>query len=126
MDGTEEREDGADAAGTGGGGGETAKGRASRGPGREGGRSGGDEPRRRRAERRRPGFDDGIERAYCLLRGHVPPPDFPVQHRLGVATLRTVVVGRRPDALLLCDAEHDGPHRWPDGEPASAADESVE
>ena len=82
--------------------------------------SGGRQPRgatgRRGRERRPPGFNDGLDHAVCLARGHVPPPDFPVQHRTGVATLRRRVVARRPDALLLCDGEHQGPHRWPDGE----------
>ncbi len=95
---------------------------STRGSGRESNKGGGEEARRRRGERRRSGFDDGIERAYCLLRGHVPPPDFPIQHRHGVATRRLEVVARRPAALLLCDLDHEGPHRWPDGEPASATD----
>lgn len=74
-----------------------------------------DDPRRRRGAARRSGFGDGIERAYCLGRGHVPPPEFPVQHRSHVAVRRTVVVSRREDAQLLCDGTHRGAHRWPDG-----------
>lgn len=77
---------------------------------------GGEEPRRRRGGARQPGFNDGIERAFCVAGEHVPPPGFPVQHRTGVATLRRTVVDRRDGSLLLCDAEHGGPHRWPDGE----------
>jgi len=62
------------------------------------------------------GFGDGVERAFCLSMCHVPPPAFPVQHRTGVAALAPTVVARRPDAILLCDCEHEGPHSWPDGE----------
>jgi hypothetical protein len=68
------------------------------------------------------GFGDGIERAYCLGHRHLLPPAFPVQHRTGVAALVPVIVSRRPDAVLLCDCEHDGPHSWPDGEIAGAGD----
>jgi hypothetical protein len=75
---------------------------------------GGDEGRRRRpAERRVSGFGDEIERAVCVALAHRPPPDFPVQHRTGCATLRRLVVARRPGAVLLCDSGHPGPHRWP-------------
>lgn len=68
------------------------------------------------------GFGDGIERAFCLALGHVPPPAFPVQHRTGVAALRPAVVARRANAILLCDCEHEGPHSWPDGEVAGDRD----
>jgi hypothetical protein len=84
-----------------------------------------DEPKRRRptaAERRYAGFGDGVERASCVARSHRIPSAFPVQRRLGVATLAVRIVARRPGAALLCDGAHSGPHRWPDGgEPAEPA-----
>ena len=84
-------------------------------------RGGPDDGRRRRGgDRHSAGFGDEIERAFCLSFVHTPPPDFPVQHRTGIATLRPLVVGRRPGALLLCDSSHPGAHRWPDGEEAEA------
>ena len=68
-------------------------------------------------ERRdRQGFGDGIERATCSHYRHHLPPDFPVQHRTGIAALVPRVVARRTSALLLCDCVHEGPHSWPDGE----------
>jgi hypothetical protein len=79
----------------------------------------GDERRRRKSsgERRSAaGFGDSVERAFCLFIRHRPPPSFPVQSRGGVATIAPVVVARRPDAILLCDLEHDGDHSWPDGD----------
>ena len=80
-----------------------------------------DEPRRRRGvERRYVGWGDGVERAYCLEAIHLLPTAFPVSSRTGVATISTVVVARRVDALLLCDFSHDGDHFWPDGEMVDA------
>ncbi|MEA2582219.1 MAG: hypothetical protein QOF33_304 [Thermomicrobiales bacterium] len=87
---------------------------------------GADDRRRRKpsgGERRATaGYEDGIERAFCLSLRHLPPPAFPVQHRTGVAALTPVVVARRLDSALLCDCEHDGPHSWPDGEIARDRD----
>ena len=95
------------------------RGSAGRGQGRPP-----DESRRRRGgpERRQAGFNDGVERAFCARYRVVPPPDFPVQHRIGSATLRPAVVARRPEALLLCDSSHAGDHLWPDHEPVVDAE----
>lgn len=68
--------------------------------------------------RDRQGFGDGVERAACAHFRHRLPSDFPIQHRTGIAALVPRVVARRTSALLLCDCVHDGPHYWPDGEPA--------
>jgi hypothetical protein len=76
-----------------------------------------DERRRRRGgDKRHVGFGDGFERAYCIALQHPPPEAFPVVHRNDVATLRIRLVDRRPDAILLCDGQHVGPHSWPGGE----------
>jgi hypothetical protein len=89
---------------------------------RRGGRAtdGSDERRRRKPSgndrRGMSGFGDGVERAFCLGVRHRPPPGFPVQHRTGVAAIVPTIVARRPEAVLLCDCSHDGPHAWPDGD----------
>jgi hypothetical protein len=77
-----------------------------------------DEPRRKRAtpERRYAGWNDGIERVFCVQVEHRLPAAFPVQSRAGVATIPATIVGRRPAAVLLCTFDHAGPHVWPDGE----------
>ena len=88
-----------------------------------------EEPKRRRptaAERRFAGYGDGIERARCAAQFHRIPPGFPVQRRVGVATLPARPVARRPDAILLCDGAHPGPHRWPDGDEPTEAEQAVE
>ncbi len=96
--------------------------RPKSGQNRRGGRppEGSDDRRRRKPQsgdrRAMSGFGDGIERAFCLSLRHRPPPDFPVQHRTGVAALVPAVVARRPEAVLLCDCVHEGPHSWPDGD----------
>ena len=74
--------------------------------------------RRRRGEKRQAGFGDDLDRAFCTAYQHEPPRGFPVQHRTGVATRRSLVVARRPTALLLCDGAHTGFHYWPNGEKA--------
>ena len=81
-----------------------------------------DEARRGRSDRPRPmSFPDGTEQAFCsAYQVAAVPPDFPVQSRPGVATLRATVVARRSQAILLCDAGHTGEHIWPDGEIADA------
>lgn len=58
-----------------------------------------------------------IERCYCIFHQPHLLERFPVQHRHGMAYRRPLVVARRNDAELLCDALHPGPHQWPDGEP---------
>src|SRR5215216_3649030 len=78
-----------------------------------------DERKKRKpgGERRdRQGFGDGVERAACSSYRHRLPPDFPVQHRTGIAALVPRVVARRTSAVLLCDCIHEGPHYWPDGD----------
>ena len=97
--------------------------RAKSGQNRRGGgrpAEGGDDRRRRKSQvgerRASSGFGDGVERAFCLALRHRPPPDFPVQHRTGIAALVPTVVARRSEAVLLCDCVHEGPHSWPDGE----------
>jgi hypothetical protein len=113
------------------------RGRGSRDSGRRGQATGGDrpsaadrssaEPREERKRRREggreghdrrsySGFEDGLERAFCIAFRVLPPPAFPVQSRLGIATRRVIQVARRSDALLFCDGAHPGPHLWPDGE----------
>ncbi len=82
-----------------------------------------DARRRRGGSRRQAGFNDGVDRSFCFAFRHTTPPDFPVQHRVGVATIRPWVVARRPGALLLCDGAHEGHHRWPGGE--EVVDEEV-
>lgn len=77
---------------------------------------GAEEGRRRRGDRRQAGFGDDIERAFCASHLAVPATGFPVQHRTDVATLRPVVVDRRPGAILLCDGAHPGDHFWPTGD----------
>ncbi len=87
-----------------------------------------DEPKRRRptaAERRFAGFGDEIERAWCAARDHRLPPDFPVHRRQGIATLAMRPVARRPEAILLCDSAHAGPHRWPDGDEPTDAERAA-
>jgi hypothetical protein len=80
----------------------------------------GDDRRRKRgsvAERKSSsGYGDGIERATCLFYRHTFPPEFPVNHRPGLATSRATEVDRRLDAVLLCDRNHEGDCLWPDGE----------
>jgi hypothetical protein len=81
-----------------------------------------DERRRRRGTQDRQGasgYGDGVERATCIFIRHTLPPEFPVQHRAGLATSRPIEVDRRPDAVLLCDRNHEGACLWPDGEPVS-------
>jgi hypothetical protein len=96
--------------------------RSKGGQNRRGGRpsEGSDDRRRRKSQngdrRAISGFGDGVERAFCLSLRHRPPPDFPVQHRTGVAALVPTIVARRPEAVLLCDCVHEGPHAWPDGD----------
>jgi hypothetical protein len=97
-------------------------------PNRRGGKppEGSEERKKRKPggdRRDRQGFGDGIERAACTHFRHRLPPDFPVQHRTGIAALVPRIVARRTSALLLCDCVHDGPHYWPDGD---LAEESVE
>jgi hypothetical protein len=81
---------------------------------------GGDERRRKRGgggERRSSsGYGDGVERAVCIFYRHTFPPEFPVNHRPGLATSRPTEVDRRPDAVLLCDQNHEGECLWPDGD----------
>ncbi|HEU5431941.1 MAG TPA: hypothetical protein VFU81_09765, partial [Thermomicrobiales bacterium] len=55
-------------------------------------------------------------------RSQRSPEGFPVQRRLGVATLTVRIVARRPGAVLLCDGAHPGPHRWPDGDEPTQAE----
>jgi hypothetical protein len=81
-----------------------------------------DERRRRRGTQDRQsafGYGDGVERATCIFIRHTLPPEFPVQHRAGLATSRPIEVDRRPHAVLLCDRHHEGACLWPDGEPVS-------
>lgn len=47
------------------------------------------------------------------------PVEWPVASRRGVATAAVVEVDRRGEERLLCDCLHDGPHFWPDVEPAA-------
>jgi hypothetical protein len=102
--------------------------RSKSGQNRRSGRQseGGDDRRRRKSsggERRATsGYGDGVERAFCLSLRHLPPPGFPVQHRAGVAAIVPTVVARRPEAVLLCDCVHQGPHAWPDGDLVGDAD----
>jgi hypothetical protein len=95
---------------------------------RRGGRpnEGSDERKKRKPggdRRDRQGFSDGIERAACSHYHHRLPPDFPVQHRTGVAALVPRVVARRTSAILLCDCVHEGPHSWPNGDLVEDASE---
>jgi len=87
-----------------------------------------EEPRRKRAnsERRYVGWNDGIERAFCVHVEHELPSAFPIQSRSGVATIPATIVGRRPDAMLLCTFDHAGPHVWPDGEIAVDEPDSID
>jgi hypothetical protein len=81
---------------------------------------GGDERRRKRGgggdRRSSSGYGDGVERATCIFYRHTFPPEFPVYHRPGLATSRPTEVDRRPDAVLLCDQNHEGECLWPDGD----------
>lgn len=88
---------------------------------RKGNRSsdGADGGRKRKSgsdRRDRYSFSDGVERAACTQYRHRLPPDFPVEHRTGIAALVPRIVARRTAAVLLCDCVHDGPHSWPDGD----------
>jgi hypothetical protein len=87
-----------------------------------------DEPRRKRAtsERRYAGWNDGIERAFCVHVEHTLPAAIPVHSRTGIATIPATVVGRRPAAILLCTFDHAGPHVWPDGEIVGDEPDSVD
>ena len=76
--------------------------------------------RKRSADQRYAGWNDGLERTFCALATHALPTTFPVASHSGIATIAPAVVAHRPDALLLCTFTHCGPHVWPDGE---AADE---
>ena len=94
-------------------------------PDRRRGPGGGDDTgRRRRSGDRRAGsgFSDGVERAFCERMEAVAPPDFPVQGRPGLASLRILVVDLHRDAVLFCDSGHHGDHRWPNGEPIGQID----
>ena len=76
-----------------------------------------EETRRKRPPAQRyVGWNDGIERAYCLRMGHRLPSTFPVATHPGAAMIPPTVVARRPDAILLCVFDHLGAHSWPDGE----------
>jgi hypothetical protein len=50
-----------------------------------------------------------------MLFSHIGPATFPVQSRQGLATSRPTEVARRPDAVLLCNRNHEGDCVWPDG-----------
>jgi hypothetical protein len=76
----------------------------------------GEEGRRKRNPPRYVGWGDGLTREFCDRMSHRIPPAFPVAAHGGAATIRAVVVARRPDALLLCTFDHCGPHVWPDGD----------
>lgn len=80
-----------------------------------------DEGRRKKGSpaARYAGWGDGIERVACARLSHTPPPGFPVTPRPGVATLPLRHVAVRPDAVLLCDDSHTGPHLWADWDPAT-------
>ena len=82
-----------------------------------------DDRRRRRGTQDRQGasgYGDGVERATCIFIRHTLPPEFPVQHRVGLTTSRPIEVDRRPNAVLFCDRNHEGACLWPDGEPVGA------
>lgn len=76
-----------------------------------------EQPRRRRGGDRRAqaGFNDNLDRMYCLRFETEIAPAFPIQHRTRTASLRVMVVDSRSSALLLCDSGHHGQHQWPDG-----------
>jgi hypothetical protein len=46
------------------------------------------------------------------------PTDWPVASRAQVAVAKLMVVDRRDEDVLVCDCLHDGPHFWPEDEPA--------
>lgn len=47
------------------------------------------------------------------------PSEWPVGSRDHVAVAKLQVVDQRDDTVLVCDCLHDGPHFWPDDEPAA-------
>ena len=76
-----------------------------------------EETRRKRPPAQRYiGWNDGIERAWCIRAGHLLPSTFPVASHAGAAVIPPTVVARRSDAILLCIFDHLGAHAWPDGE----------
>lgn len=97
------------------------RGQGQRGPRPTDGAPDGRPPRPRGDRPPMAGWGDGIERCICAAMSTCPPRSYPVQHRTGIATIPPAVVERRPERILLCDSQHDGPHIWPDNE-LSAAD----
>lgn len=69
---------------------------------------------------RRYSFTDGRERSMCAAHRTVLPTEFPVQNRGEIAVAPLRVVAERPNALLLCNGLHPGPHVWPAGEEVDA------
>lgn len=88
----------------------------SAGPAANGGRAPQESRKRRPAEQRFAGWGDNLERVLCVSVIHALPTGFPPEQHGNLATIPRSVVARRPDALLLCNHAHCGPHIWPDGE----------
>jgi hypothetical protein len=75
---------------------------------------------RRPPARRRGGrvMQSGPPAVRCVRAIVSVPIEWPVRSRQGVATAKMIEVDRRDDERLVCDCLHDGPHFWPDVEPA--------
>ncbi len=94
-----------------------ARGDESRTADRKGSPRSASEGRRKRSvEARYAGWGDGVDREFCARAVQLLPLTFPVASHAGAATIPTVVVARRPDALLVCTFSHCGAHVWPDGQ----------
>lgn len=60
----------------------------------------------------------GMPQMRCVRMTVMIPTDWPVASRDHIAVAKLQIVDRRDDAVLVCDGLHDGPHFWPDVEPA--------